>query len=190
MSGIPSDTYASFLTYAFPPSSPLRGLQIGGGIRFIGSSFADDQNTVRNTAVTLYDALVAYDFAALDPKYKGFRAQINAYNIFDRNYTTCSFGFCKLQPACESYWQPDLSVVRGLALWWLGSRALRRHTSTTAATRRMAAAAETTRAWEGAIHEINLTPTYHDTLRLAQLRKQAKRLDLKLSRSRWHQTYI
>ena len=100
VSGIPSDTYASFLTYAFPPSSALRGLQIGGGIRFIGSSFADDQNTVRNTAVTLYDALVAYDFAALDPKYKGFRAQINAYNIFDRNYTTCSFGFCNYnQPA-------------------------------------------------------------------------------------------
>ncbi|WP_238298772.1 TonB-dependent siderophore receptor, partial [Methylobacterium soli] len=100
VSGIPSDTYASFLTYAFPPSSPLRGLQIGGGIRFIGTSFADDQNTVRNTAVTLYDALVAYDFAALDPKYRGFRAQINAYNIFDRNYTTCSFGFCNYnQPA-------------------------------------------------------------------------------------------
>ncbi|MCJ2114821.1 TonB-dependent siderophore receptor [Methylobacterium sp. E-025] len=100
VSGIPSDTYASFLTYAFPPASALRGLQIGGGIRYIGSSYADDQNTVRNTAVTLYDALVAYDFAALDPKYKGFRAQINGYNIFNRNYTTCSFGFCNFnQPA-------------------------------------------------------------------------------------------
>ncbi len=55
---------------------------------------------MRNTAVTLYDALVAYDFAALDPKYKGFRAQINGYNIFNRNYTTCSFGFCNFnQPA-------------------------------------------------------------------------------------------
>ncbi|GJE61858.1 TonB-dependent siderophore receptor [Methylobacterium trifolii] len=100
VSGIPSDTYASFLTYAFPPSSALRGLQIGGGIRYIGTSYADDLNTVRNTAVTLYDALVAYDFAALDPKYKGFRAQLNGYNIFDRNYTTCSFGFCnRNQPA-------------------------------------------------------------------------------------------
>ena len=100
VSGIPQDTYASFLTYAFPPSSPLRGLQVGGGIRYIGASYADDQNTVRNTAVTLYDALVAYDFAALDPKYKGFRAQLNGYNIFDRTYQTCSFGFCnRNQPA-------------------------------------------------------------------------------------------
>ncbi|MCJ2040119.1 TonB-dependent siderophore receptor [Methylobacterium sp. J-059] len=100
VSGIPGDTYASFLTYAFPPSSLLRGLQLGGGIRYIGSSYADDLNTVRNTAVTLYDALVAYDFAALDPRYKGFRAQLNGYNIFDRNFQTCSFGFCnRNQPA-------------------------------------------------------------------------------------------
>lgn len=94
VSGIPSDTYASFLTYAFPLSSPLRGLQIGGGIRYIGTSFADDENTVRNATATLYDALVAYDFAALNPQYKGFRAQLNGYNVFNRTYTTCSFGFC------------------------------------------------------------------------------------------------
>ncbi|MBP1181206.1 TonB-dependent siderophore receptor [Methylobacterium sp. PvR107] len=94
VSGIPSDTYASFLTYAFPTYSPLRGLTIGGGIRYIGTSFADDDNTVRNPTVTLYDALVAYDFAAIDPKYQGLRAQINAYNIFDRTYNTCAFGNC------------------------------------------------------------------------------------------------
>ncbi|MFD1280968.1 TonB-dependent siderophore receptor [Methylobacterium goesingense] len=100
VSGIPGDTYASFLTYAFPPASPLRGLQIGGGIRHIGTSYADDLNTVRNATATLYDALVAYDFAALDPRYKGFRAQLNGYNIFDRTYQTCSFGFCnRNQPA-------------------------------------------------------------------------------------------
>jgi iron complex outermembrane receptor protein len=94
LSGIPGDTFASFLTYLFPPSSALRGLTIGGGIRFNANSFADDENTVRNPTVTLFDALVAYDFAALDPKYKGFRAQINAFNIFDRDYYNCQAGFC------------------------------------------------------------------------------------------------
>ncbi len=44
--------------------------------------------------MTLFDALIAYDFAALDPKYKGFRAQINAYNIFDRDYAVCQAGYC------------------------------------------------------------------------------------------------
>ena len=40
------------------------------------------------------------------------------------------------------------------------------------------------------MREIDPTPNYQDTLRLAQLRKQAKRLGLKLSRSRWHQPYV
>ncbi|RVU21951.1 TonB-dependent siderophore receptor [Methylobacterium oryzihabitans] len=94
LSGIPGDTIKVFGTYLFPPSSPLSGLQIGAGIRYAGPSFADDENTARNKAVTLVDALVAYDFAALDPKYKGFRAQINAFNLFDRDYTNCQAGFC------------------------------------------------------------------------------------------------
>ncbi|GJE36393.1 TonB-dependent siderophore receptor [Methylobacterium persicinum] len=94
VSGIPGNTYTSFLTYAFPPASLFRGLTLGGGLRFIGPSYADDENTVRNTAKTLYDALVAYDFAALDPKFQGLRAQVNATNVFDRRYTTCQAGYC------------------------------------------------------------------------------------------------
>ncbi|MGY2051368.1 TonB-dependent siderophore receptor [Methylobacterium sp. JK268] len=94
LSGIPGDTFTAFLTYLFPASSPLRGLTLGGGIRYTGSSFADDQNTFRNPTVTQFDALVSYDFEAIDPKYKGLRAQINGYNIFDRNYYTCQSGYC------------------------------------------------------------------------------------------------
>ncbi|MBE7199855.1 MAG: TonB-dependent siderophore receptor [Parafilimonas terrae] len=94
LSGIPGNTFSAFGTYLFPPGSLLSGLQIGGGIRYAGTSFADDENTVRNPTVTLFDALVAYDFAALDPKYKGFRAQINAFNIFNRDYTNCQAGYC------------------------------------------------------------------------------------------------
>ena len=94
VSGIPGDTVAAFGTYQFPLASPLLGLQIGGGVRFLGTSYADDLNTVRNPTVTLFDALIAYDFAAIDPKYKGFRAQINAFNIFNRDYYSCQAGFC------------------------------------------------------------------------------------------------
>jgi iron complex outermembrane recepter protein len=100
VSGVPGDTYASFLTYAFPPSSPLRGLTLGGGVRYIGTSYADDANTVRNPTATLYDALIAYDFEAIDPRMKGLRAQINGYNVFDRRYATCQAGFCyRAEPA-------------------------------------------------------------------------------------------
>ena len=94
VSGIPGDSYTSFLTYAFPASSPLRGLTLGGGIRYRGTSYADDANTVRNPTVTQFDALVAYDFAAIDPKYQGLRAQINGFNILDRTYATCQYSYC------------------------------------------------------------------------------------------------
>ncbi|MDP4025475.1 TonB-dependent siderophore receptor [Methylobacterium sp. NEAU 140] len=94
LSGIPGDTFSAFGTYLFGPGHPLSGLQVGGGIRYASTSFADDRNTVRNPTVTLFDALVAYDFAALDPRFKGLRAQINGYNIFDRDYTNCQAGFC------------------------------------------------------------------------------------------------
>jgi hypothetical protein len=40
------------------------------------------------------------------------------------------------------------------------------------------------------VREIDLTPSYRDALRLAQLRNQAKRLGLKLSKMRWHQIYV
>ena len=40
------------------------------------------------------------------------------------------------------------------------------------------------------MYEIDLTPTYQDILRLAQLRKQAKHIGLKLSKSRWRQPYV
>ena len=94
LSGIPGDTVSAFATYLFPPASPLAGLTVGGGTRFSAGSFGDELNTFRNPSVALFDALVAYDFAALDPKYKGFRAQINGYNIFDKEYYNCQAGFC------------------------------------------------------------------------------------------------
>ena len=40
------------------------------------------------------------------------------------------------------------------------------------------------------MREIDLTPSYKDALRLKHLREQAKRLGLKLSKSRWHQPYV
>ena len=94
LSGIPGDTFSAFATYLFPPSSPLAGLTIGGGTRFSAHSFGNELNTFRNPTVALFDALVAYDFAAIDPRYKGFRAQINGYNVLDRDYFNCQAGYC------------------------------------------------------------------------------------------------
>lgn len=44
--------------------------------------------------------------------------------------------------------------------------------------------------FEPAVREIDLTPSYQDALRLAKLRIQAKSLGLRISKSRWHQSYV
>lgn len=56
--------------------------------------------------------------------------------------------------------------------------------------RPMACHGDKQRTGEVAVSEIDLTPSYQDALRLAQLRKQAKRFGLKLSKLRWHQPYV
>ncbi|MDP4021892.1 TonB-dependent siderophore receptor [Methylobacterium sp. NEAU 140] len=94
VAGVPGETVTAFGTYLFPTSSPLSGLTVGGGLRFFAASFADDRNLVRNPTVTLFDAVVAYDLAALDPRYKGLRAQVNGFNVFNRDYTICQTVFC------------------------------------------------------------------------------------------------
>lgn len=63
---------------------PLRGLGIGGGMRYLGSTFGDDLNTVKVPNVTLFDAAIHYDWEQL-------RLAVNALNVFDRDYVASAF---------------------------------------------------------------------------------------------------
>nr|WP_246681631.1 TonB-dependent siderophore receptor [Methylobacterium sp. L1A1] len=94
LSGVPGNSFRAFATYQFPLSSALAGLQVGGGFRYIGASFADDENTVRNETVSLFDAMISYDLSALNPRFRGVKAQINASNVFDRRFVSCQAAFC------------------------------------------------------------------------------------------------
>lgn len=100
LSGIPGDSAAAFARYHFQMPGPLGGLSLGGGVRYYGWSFADDANTGLNRAYALFDAVVGYDFVALDPRLRGVSLQVNGYNVFDRNAQNCQSGFCyRVQPA-------------------------------------------------------------------------------------------
>lgn len=95
LSGIPRDTFTLFANYALPSWSDLYGLSIGGGVRYAGSSPANDVlGSFNNSTVTLFDAVVAYEFERIDPRLKGMRLQANLYNAFDRNYFNCQAGAC------------------------------------------------------------------------------------------------
>jgi iron complex outermembrane receptor protein len=95
-SGIPEDSAAIFAKYNFQPGSALAGFGIGAGVRYIGVSYGDDQNTFRNKPVGLMDAVLDYDLAQADQRWKGARLQVNATNLLDTRFQSCRTGYCGL----------------------------------------------------------------------------------------------
>ncbi|WP_434458203.1 TonB-dependent siderophore receptor [Stutzerimonas urumqiensis] len=63
---------------------PLAGLQIGGGARYFGESWADAENTLRLPSFTLYDAMLGYDLTRVGLDGVGVRLNVN--NLTDEKY--------------------------------------------------------------------------------------------------------
>jgi len=93
-SGIPRDSFAAFGKYTFQSGTPVEGLGLGLGVRYIGANFGDDQNTFENAAKTLFDAVIDYDLGKLDRSFRGAYMRVNATNLFDTQYATCQSGYC------------------------------------------------------------------------------------------------
>jgi len=70
----------------------LAGLGVGAGVRYVGNLWGDSANTIDVTAYTLFDAMVSYDFGYLRPDMRGWKAQLNASNLFDKSYVSNCFG--------------------------------------------------------------------------------------------------
>jgi len=62
----------------------IAGLQIGGGVRYFGKSWADAENTLRIPSYTLYDAMLGYDLSRVG--LDGLSAQLNLNNLTDEKY--------------------------------------------------------------------------------------------------------
>lgn len=81
--GIPDHTASAWTDYTLS-SGALSGLGFNGGIRYLGSTFATDANSIKVPSTTLFDAGIHYD---LD----GYRFALNASNLTDERYvTSCS----------------------------------------------------------------------------------------------------
>lgn len=92
-SGIPRNQFSVWSDYTVQ-GGPVAGFGFGGGLRYLGTSFGDDENTFRNKDRLLVDAMVSYDFGKADPKLAGVYAQVNGKNLFDKRTDTCQAGFC------------------------------------------------------------------------------------------------
>jgi iron complex outermembrane receptor protein len=98
----PRQLTSAWADYTFQ-SGPLTGFGFGGGVRYIGSSFADNANTLPVPSVVLGDAAIHYEW-------QNWRAALNVINITDETYvancsspTACFYGDRRRATASLAY---------------------------------------------------------------------------------------
>ncbi|KRR00996.1 TonB-dependent siderophore receptor [Bradyrhizobium valentinum] len=84
----PETLVSGWIDYTFQ-SGPLTGFGLGGGVRYIGGSFADNLNTMPVPSVVLGDATIHYEW-------KNWRAALNVINVADTIYVAN----CSSKDAC------------------------------------------------------------------------------------------
>lgn len=85
---VPQIQGSAFLDYTFRESM-LNGVSVGGGVRYVGSSWADNENTLKVPAATVFDARVGY-------KRDNWGANLSVTNLLDKKYVAS----CQTQYSC------------------------------------------------------------------------------------------
>lgn len=86
---------ASLWAFYEPQQGALKGFGFGAGLRYVGESWGDDQNSFKNGDAFFADLALTYDFGQIG--YDGLGLQVNVKNIFDETGQNCSGGFCYRQ---------------------------------------------------------------------------------------------
>lgn len=110
-SRIPQNMASLWAKYAFDTGA-LRGLEVGGGVRYVGTSWGNNANTFEVPSYTLFDAMLKYDLGVLDNRLQGAALQFNAKNIGDVTYVAS----CANAYAC--FYGEGLSVTGALKYTW------------------------------------------------------------------------
>lgn len=73
---------------------PLDGLRLGGGMRYVGYSWVDAENSMKVPSYTLFDASVGYDMGKVG--LKGVDVRLNANNLTNETYiaSCASLNYC------------------------------------------------------------------------------------------------
>lgn len=88
LANAPEHNASLWVNYSFGTDSPLSGLRLGGGVRYIGERYGDAANAYEMDAVTLYDLQTAYEIT------EDMEMSLNVTNLTDETYVAnCgSFG--------------------------------------------------------------------------------------------------
>ena len=98
---VPEHMASLWLDYM--PTGALAGFNIGGGVRYVGSSYGDRENSFKVDAYTVVDALVRYDLAYMNPSMKGLKVSVNAMNLFNKRYVAGCFSSFGCQYGQQRY---------------------------------------------------------------------------------------
>lgn len=89
----PEQMYSLWADYNFR-QGPLDGLRLGGGVRYVGYSWVDAENSMKVPPYTLFDASVGYDLGKVG--LKGVDVRLNANNLTNESYVAscASLNYC------------------------------------------------------------------------------------------------
>jgi iron complex outermembrane receptor protein len=85
---VPEVTGSAWLDYTVPDGA-FKGLGLGAGVRYVGSSYADAENTLKVPAATVVDAAIRYQIG-------NWGMALNVTNLFDKVYVKS----CNGQSGC------------------------------------------------------------------------------------------
>jgi iron complex outermembrane recepter protein len=124
--GTPEWMASAFLSYDFArggaAETPIGGLSLGAGFRYVGGSYGSTSYKVVNSVTTfelfktrsftLVDAVIGYDLGQASPSLKGLSVAVNAQNLFDKRHVSA----CPFSNSC--YFGAARTVVGSLRYSW------------------------------------------------------------------------
>ncbi|KEY84796.1 TonB-dependent siderophore receptor [Pseudomonas capeferrum] len=89
----PKQMFSLWADYNFR-QGPLDGLRLGGGVRYVGYSWVDAENSMKVPSYTLFDASIGYDLGKVG--LTGVDVRLNANNLTNESYVTscASLNYC------------------------------------------------------------------------------------------------
>jgi len=108
---VPQHMASAWGDYTFQRGA-AKGLGLGLGVRYVGETYGDTANVTKVPAFTLFDAAVHYDLGGLSSSMAGWRASVNATNLFNKQYVSA----CTAVDRC--YYGLDRTVMATVRYRW------------------------------------------------------------------------
>ncbi|MDC8756950.1 TonB-dependent siderophore receptor [Janthinobacterium fluminis] len=107
---VPKKLASAWVDYGF--DGELRGLSLDAGVRYVGPSWGDAENSFSVPAFTLLDAALRYDLGAVRSAWRGLSVSVTAKNLLDKYHVASCFS----SNAC-SYGEKRNVVLRVGYIW-------------------------------------------------------------------------